>query len=198
MKGDTMNKITISVAVAMTMLMAGCTTTGVNKEETFNPETHALKQVSLKEQEVPVWYLAYPRDEPTKIYAAATAKSDDMQFSMDKAVHDAKVLMADKLSAKVGAEMKRYIADNGSGGMGVSIQETELVSKSGFKNTDVSGYVVENKSVFIDGKHYRSYVLISLDNVESEVVVETESVNEVSAFSEKDHTKAQLAFEGLK
>ena len=174
--------------------MTGCTTTEETKTEAvFNPETHKLKQTSKKEQVVPVWYLAYPKDEVDKIYSSATAISDDMQFSMDKSVHDAKVMMGDKLSSRVGSETKRYISDNGAGGMGVSIQETEQVSKSGFKNTDVSGYVVENKAVFVENKHYRSYVLLSLDNVKSEVVVDTAEATQPNTFSEANHIKAQAA-----
>jgi hypothetical protein len=182
--------IAVSIAVLFT---TGCSITGTSKNEVLEPDTHVIRQIK-KESIVPKWYLDYPTDTTAKVFASATAKSDDMQFSMDKALHDAKVIVGDKLSTTVGAEFKHYIADNGAGDLGTSVQESEHVSKSGFTNVNVSGYVVENKAVFRESNHYRSYVLISLDKGNREEPVAIINNN----FTKEDHSKAQSAFDNLK
>ena len=186
-----MNRIALITAMGLAIvLMTGCSST--ETKPTSVEDTLTVKQVK-KENIVPTFFLKHPQDTKEQIFSAATGKSDDMQFAMDKALHDAKVTLGDKLGGKIGAEMKRFIADNGAGGMGTSVQETELVSKAGFKSVDVSGFVVENKAVFKEGGHFRAFVLVSLKTDDRDFIAP-----KVNTFSAEDHNKAQAAFERLK
>ena len=116
-----------------------------------------------KASEIPEWYVDLPKDEENSIHGAGTGLSSDLQFSMDKAMHQAKVTLGDKINNKVSMEMKTYIADNSATGFGMAVEETQKVSKSGFKGVDVSEYVVIDKAVRLEGMSYRTYVLLAVD-----------------------------------
>tara|TARA_R110002153_G_scaffold25262_1_gene80295 strand:- start:702 stop:1256 length:555 start_codon:yes stop_codon:yes gene_type:complete len=113
--------------------------------------------------EIPEWYVDLPEDDEDTIHGAGTGLSSDLQFSMDKAMHQAKVTLGDKINNKVSMEMKTYIADNSQTGFGMAVEETQKVSKSGYKQIDVSEYVVVDKAVRLEGMSYRTYVLMSID-----------------------------------
>lgn len=129
--------------------------------------------VEVGKLNVPSWFLEVPEDTPDRIYAVGTALSDDMQFAFDKAVHEAKVNLGDKIASRSTAEVKTFISDNGKGGMGQTTKKSEKVSKSGFKNIDVSKYTVEHRAVFEERRYFRTYVQVSIDpndRFEGEVV----------------------------
>jgi len=116
-----------------------------------------------RNKSVPVWFLELPEDTEERIYAVGTGLSDDMQFSFDKALHEAKVNLADKISAKSSAELKSFISDNGRGSTSGTTRKHIKVSKSGFKNIDVSKYKVEQRAVSEDRRYFRTYVQLSID-----------------------------------
>ena len=176
-----------NVLIATTMFaLAGCSA---------NPFKSDITKIepSLGSKSVPTWYLETPDDSKTEIYAAATGKADDMQFSMDKALHDAKIILGDKIGTQVSAETKKFIGDNAAGGDGRTIQETEKVSKSGFKNINVSKYVVVQKSIFSEGSQFRTYVLLRLPIEENA----PPPIQEPNTFSDEDRIKSQNALENL-
>ena len=113
--------------------------------------------------DIPEWYINLPRDSEEKIYGSGAGLSSDLQFSIDKAMHQAKIVLGDKISSNVSAEIKTYMADNSSIGQGVTVEETQRVSKSGFRNIDVSSYEIVNKYVYRERNKFRSFILLSLD-----------------------------------
>ena len=117
---------------------------------------------------IPDWYINLPRDTEEKIYGSGAGLSSDLQFSMDKAMHQAKIVLGDKISTKVSAEIKTYMADNSSVGNGITVEETQRVSKSGFKDIDVSSYEIINKSVYQERNKFRAFILLSLDILNKE------------------------------
>lgn len=119
-------------------------------------------------ENIPDWYINLPRDTEEKIYGSGAGLSSDLQFSMDKAMHQAKIVLGDKISTKVSAEIKTYMADNSSVGNGITVEETQRVSKSGFKDIDVSSYEIINKSVYQERNKFRAFILLSLDILNKE------------------------------
>ena len=83
-------------------------------------------------------------------------------------MHQAKIVLGDKISTKVSAEIKTYMADNSSVGNGITVEETQRVSKSGFKDIDVSSYEIINKSVYQERNKFRAFILLSLDILNKE------------------------------
>jgi hypothetical protein len=119
--------------------------------------------VEVGNRTVPVWFLELPEDSETRIYGVGTGLSDDMQFAFEKAIHSAKVNLADKIAAKSSSELKAFVSDNGKGGQGVTTRKTTKVSKSGFADIDVSRYVIEHRAVNEERRYFRAYVQLSLD-----------------------------------
>ncbi len=111
---------------------------------------------------IPSWYINTPEDREDMIFGSGTGLSTDLQFSMDKAMHQAKVVLGDKINNTVSMEMKTYTADNSATG-GLTVEETQKVSKSGYKVVDVSEYDVIEKAVTLEGINFRTYVLLKVD-----------------------------------
>lgn len=178
-----MKKLMIAASL---VALAGCSA------NPFKSDTTQIK-ASSGANSVPTWYLETPKDNGVIIYASATGISDDMQFSMDKAMHEAKVTLGDKVGTLVSSETKKYIGDNAAGALSRTTQKTERVSKSGFKNVNVSNYIVQNKAIFTEGSNYRTYVLLSL-NIEGAPEPEPEVTND---FTEADNSRADAALDKL-
>jgi len=138
-----------------------------------------------KAESIPDWYVNTPEDEEDAIFGSGTGLSTDLQFSMDKAMHQAKVVLGDKISNNVSAEMKSYIADNSAIGASMAVEETQKVSKSGYKNIDVSEYEVVDKTVTLEGISYRTYVLLSVDPAGRKKEAPSVTVEDVQSAQEK-------------
>lgn len=165
-----MNKILLAIGAAG--ILAGCSSTPINENDPGimerppeiidRPSEQSYIDIGTNKS-VPSWFLVLPEDTEDRIYAVGTGLSDDMQFSFDKALHEAKVNLADKISAKSSAELKSFISDNGRGSTSGTTRKHVKVSKSGFKNIDVSKYRIEQRAVTEDRRYFRTYVQVSID-----------------------------------
>ena len=104
-------------------------------------------------------------------------------------MHEAKVGLADKIAARSSAEVKTYVTDNGKGGQSLSTRRSTKLAKSGFKNIDVSDYVVEHRMVIMDGMFYRTFIQMSIDPTNRNVVTNT--------FNSSDNETAKKAMENF-
>jgi hypothetical protein len=130
-----------------------------------------------KEDQVPAWFLDLPDDTEVSLYGAGSGLSMDLQFSMDKAMHQAKLILGDKLSNKVSMEIQSYISDTSRAG--ATIEDTKKVSKSGYKNVDVSAYKVIEKAVFKERSRFRTYVLLEIDPSDRPIVADSTTPVEI-------------------
>lgn len=179
--------IVMGVAAA-TLLMAGCS------GNPLKSETTQIEQ-STGTDTVPTWFIEPQEDTSLTIFAAATGLADDLQFSVDKATHVAKVILADKLAATASASTKRFIGDNGTGGLSSTIQKTEKASKSGFKDINISSYKIIKKTVTREGPMYRTYVLLQLA-VPDKVMVD-QPAQDHQTFTVEDNDVADKALSEL-
>ena len=147
-----------TIAIILMFVLSACSTTGnINKDVQVN-------DVLLRGgSEVPKWFFDYPKDSEEAVYAVATGQSDDMQFAIDKAMHDAKVSIADKLQNYVNGDFTRVITDSGSVINGNTSQKTTKITQSIIDELPLGGYVVENKIVLNESNGYRAFVLITFD-----------------------------------
>ena len=171
------NIFRLSIPIIGVAILSGCSSlTGGLTSDDLNTSNIALadnaKVVAGKDSapiitqvpdDIPPWYINFPKDTNTLIYGSGSGLSNDLQFSMDKALHQAKIILGDKISTDVSAEIKTYMADNSAIGNGVTVEETQRVSKSGFKNVDVSAYEVKNKHIYQEQNKFRSFILLELD-----------------------------------
>ena len=168
-----MSKLKFAGLIASLAVLGGCSSLTEKIDENdpgimvipdkASLDDRSFDQVLQLPENIPDWYINLPRDTEEKIYGSGAGLSSDLQFSMDKAMHQAKIVLGDKISSKVSAEIKTYMADNSSIGQGVTVEETQRVSKSGFKNIDVSSYEIVKKHVYRERNKFRSFVLLGLD-----------------------------------
>jgi len=152
------------------LLLGGCSTTEMVKNDPEIMEEIEAAQTVVDQppvisniEGIPSWYLTPPEEDGGLIFAVGTGISDDMQFSFDKALHSAKITLADKMVSKSSAEIKAFVSDNAKGSRSATTKKTTKVSKSGFKAVDVSQYKVEQQYVSLNGRDFRTFVMISLD-----------------------------------
>ena len=87
------NVATIGLIIAGGLVLSGCG---------FNGKREMIKIVQAEKAEsIPKWYVNTPEDEDGLIFGSGTGLSSDLQFSMDKAMHQAKVVLGDKISNTV-------------------------------------------------------------------------------------------------
>jgi hypothetical protein len=181
-----MNKLMFAGLVSSLALLGGCSSNPMDDnhvgiierpEDIIVPDKPPEPEVVQEIPDgIPDWYINLPKDSEEKIYGSGAGLSSDLQFSIDKAMHQAKIVLGDKISTNVSAEIKTYMADNSSIGGGMTVEETQRVSKSGFKNIDVSAYEILNKSVYRERNKFRSFILLSLDITDKEERIQSDHV----------------------
>ena len=175
------------VIIAFAMMLGACSSMNpLNKNINKGVK---VEDVKLRGgSEVPDWFFDYPKDDEW-VYGVATGYSQDMQFAVDKGIHDAKVMIADKLQNYINGDFKRYIEDNGSVVSGNTVQSTTKITQSVIDELDIGGYIVVNKVVVNEGQNYRSFVLIKFDRTEwypptKVVKIDTSKIDEAFTQSE--------------
>lgn len=142
-----------AVAAGIVMTLAGCSSLN---------STTTIEKVDPNAAQVPEWYLVPGEDSESVVFASATSVSDDMEFAIAKASHQARVILAEKIASTATESMKQFKSDNAKGGTSLSTQTTEMVTKSEFNDVNVSGYRIIQKKVYREDDMYRVYVLVSL------------------------------------
>jgi hypothetical protein len=144
--------------IAATVALSGCSSMGIGKKEFTE-----IEKTETGVDKVPTWYVTPQEDQGPVIFGSGTGLSDDLQFSMDKAMHEAKLVLADKMSSKASASVDRYITDSAAGGQSKTIRKTEKLSSTGFDKINVGNYAIVNRAVFKEKTFYRTYVLLKLN-----------------------------------
>jgi hypothetical protein len=145
------------------MLLLGACSTDSVLEERANLIT-GDKQEKIEEtvDVTPDWFVDLPK-EPEAVYSVGTAISGDMQFSMDKAILNAKVALADRINGKLSASQKSFMAEtrrpSGAGSLGTLV-ENEKVAKNIIAEIAVNGYNIHKSKIVEEGTYYRTFVLL--------------------------------------
>ena len=135
--------------------------------------TYEYKRDRVKEQldNIPDWSKKQP-DESENIFSAGTAVTPDMQFSIDAAVLNAKVILADRINSRLRSQTKQFKAKVGSGDLDASVMsELERAVKNIIADTDVSGYHLKEVEVFPHGTQYRAFVLLEYSDAEARKIL---------------------------
>ena len=135
--------------------------------------TYEYKRDRVKEQldNIPDWFKKQP-DESENIFSAGTAVTPDMQFSIDAAVLNAKVILVDRINSRLRSQTKQFKAKVGSGDLDASVMsELERAVKNIIADTDVSGYHLKEVEVFPHGTQYRAFVLLEYSDAEARKIL---------------------------
>ena len=120
---------------------------------------------------VPDWYKVMPEKEGS-IYTVGAAVAPDLQFAVDIATMNAKVVLADRINGKLKSLTKSWMAKLGQTDVDASVMtEIEKVSKNVIANVDVSGYNPTKVDVFPSGTQYRAFVLLEYSDKEAAKII---------------------------
>ena len=120
---------------------------------------------------VPDWYNEMP-EKKGSIFTVGAAVAPDLQFAVDIATMNAKVVLADRINGKLKSLTKSWMAKIGQTDVDASVMtEIEKVSKNVIANVDVSGYNPTKVDVFPSGTQYRAFVLLEYSDKEAAKII---------------------------
>ena len=120
---------------------------------------------------VPDWYKEMPEKEGS-IFTVGAAVAPDLQFAVDIATMNAKVVLADRINGKLKSLTKSWMAKIGQTDVDASVMtEIEKVTKNVIANVDVSGYNPTKVDVFPSGTQYRAFVLLEYSDKEASKII---------------------------
>ena len=171
-----MNKKLVMISAASVLALSACSST----QDTAGPDvskaqkvTYEYKRDRVQEQinTIPEWFKQMPTD-TDNIFSAGTSVTPDMQFSIDAAVLNAKVILADRINSRLRSQVKQFRAKVGDGDLDATVMtELEKAVKNITANTDVSGYHIANMEVVPHGTQYRAYVLLEYSDAEARKIL---------------------------
>ena len=120
---------------------------------------------------VPDWYKEMP-EKKGSIFTIGSATAPDLQFAVDIATLNAKVVLADRINGKLKAMTKSWMAKLGSTDVDANVMtEIEKVAKNVIANVDVAGYSPVKVDVFPSGTQYRAFVLLEYSDKEAAKII---------------------------
>jgi len=166
------SKIIVMSAVSVLALTA-CSATQDEEVSKIQKVTYEYKRDRVQEQidTIPEWFKLMPTDSDN-IFSAGTSVTPDMQFAIDAAVLNAKVILADRINSRLRSQIKQFRAKVGDGDLDATVMtELEKAVKNITANTDVSGYHIANLEVVPHGTQYRAYVLLEYSDAEARKIL---------------------------
>ena len=163
------SKLMASVSV-LALVLAGCASEPKSLVDT--PEIrYKTAKVNAAISVVPDWYKKMP-EKKGSIFTVGAATAPDLQFAVDIATLNAKVVLADRINGKLKAMTKSWMAKFGNSDLDASVMtEIEKVAKNVIANVDVAGYNPVEVDVFPAGTQYRAFVLLEYSDKEAAKVI---------------------------
>jgi len=163
------SKLMASVSV-LALVLTGCASEPKSLVDT--PEIrYKTAKVNAAISVVPDWYKKMP-EKKGSIFTVGAATAPDLQFAVDIATLNAKVVLADRINGKLKAMTKSWMAKFGNSDLDASVMtEIEKVAKNVIANVDVAGYNPIEVDVFPAGTQYRAFVLLEYSDKEAAKVI---------------------------
>lgn len=168
-----MNSKIIMMSAVSVLALTACSATQDKEESKIQKVTYEYKRDRVQEQisTIPEWFKLMPTDSDN-IFSAGTSVTPDMQFAIDAAVLNAKVILADRINSRLRSQIKQFRAKVGDGDLDATVMtELETAVKNITANTDVSGYHIANLEVVPHGTQYRAYVLLEYSDAEARKIL---------------------------
>tara|TARA_B100000424_G_scaffold177501_1_gene137144 strand:+ start:1431 stop:2093 length:663 start_codon:yes stop_codon:yes gene_type:complete len=166
-----MNTKLLTSVSALALFLSAC----ASKEPKPFVETPEVKYKTEKVKSavsiVPDWYKEMP-EKKGSIFTVGAAVAPDLQFAVDIATMNAKVVLADRINGKLKSLTKSWMAKIGSTDVDANVMsEIEKVSKNVIANVDVAGYNPIKVDVAPSGTQYRAFVLLEYSDKEAAKVL---------------------------
>ncbi|MGD0591625.1 MAG: LPP20 family lipoprotein [Bacteroidota bacterium] len=130
--------------VAMSLMLIGC------------GGTKSLQATDTGD--VPDWFTNVPKD-PSFLYGAKTATSQDLQLALDKAATDARAEIARQVEIKVEGLQKRFQEETGTSNDAQLLDQFTQANKT-VVSSSLSGTQIAKQKQMKDGNLWRAYVLV--------------------------------------
>jgi len=141
------------LSLALTFLLVACHARPNAADLTPPPSNETVKNL-------PKWYLRPPKDDKYA-FGTATAVSQDLQVSIDKAQAEARNIVAQQLEVKYGGLTKRFVEETGRNVDAQLLDEYTQVYKSTVSQV-LYGSRPREQTVRAEGPVYRAFVLMEL------------------------------------
>jgi PBP1b-binding outer membrane lipoprotein LpoB len=125
---------------------------------------------------VPEWFTSDPQPDSKDIVVTATDTSRDMQFAIDKAMMNARVEMANRISIKVNSMVRESVLEDGAGKMKDVEREVDRVSKL-VTNQTLSLYTRDKLLIVKEDEGFRAYVMLKISVDQSRRLVDNARKN---------------------
>ena len=139
---------------------------------------------------VPDWYEKMPEKDGS-IFTVGSATAPDLQFAVDIATLNAKVVLADRINGKLKAMTNSWMTKLGQTDVDATVMtEIEKVAKNVIANVDVAGYNPIEVDVFPSGTQYRAFVLLEYSDKEAAKIIMNRLRKDRMVYSRLRSTKA--------
>ena len=167
-----MMKTKLMASASLLALVLGACSTQEPKPLVQTPEVmYKTAKVNSATSVVPDWYKEMPQKDGS-IFTVGSAVAPDLQFAVDIATLNAKVVLADRINGKLKSLTKSWMAKLGQTDVDSSVMsEIEKVAKNVIANVDVSGYNPTKVDVFPSGTQYRAFVLLEYSDKEASKII---------------------------
>ena len=165
-----MNTKLMASVSTLALVLAGCASSPTPFVET--PEVkYKTAKVEAAVSAIPKWYKEMP-EKKGSIITVGSATAPDLQFAVDIATLNAKVVLADRINGKLKALTMSWMAKIGSTDVDANVMtEIEKVAKNVIANVDVAGYNPKEVEVFPAGTQYRAFVLLEYSDKEAAKII---------------------------
>ena len=163
----------LMASVSVLALVLGACASKEPKPMVETPEViYKTAKVNAAVTVVPDWYKEMPEKEGS-IFTVGAAVAPDLQFAVDIATMNAKVVLADRINGKLDAMMKTFVTRLGTDDdvSATTMSEVEKVTKNVIASVDVAGYNPKEMEIYPTGTQFRAYVLLEYSEEEARKII---------------------------
>jgi|TARA_B100001250_G_C19817148_1_gene799219 sulfate adenylyltransferase subunit 1 (EFTu-like GTPase family) len=184
------NQLLVGVSILGLSVLGACSH-NEPKPLVETPEVkYKTEKVKAAVSIVPDWYEKMPEKDGS-IFTVGSATAPDLQFAVDIATLNAKVVLADRINGKLKAMTKSWMTKLGQTDVDATVMtEIEKVAKNVIANVDVSGYNPVELKVFPAGTQYRAFVLLEYSDKEAAKIIMNRLRKDRMVYSRLRSTKA--------
>ena len=193
-----MRKIYIIITMSILTLNNACAPKPGSPEAALKIKKEAIekKQEKVKEtvSKIPSWCLKMPKSN-FALYRCGFGESTNMNMSRNRAILDAKRLLADSIDSEISSRMEDFLKSTGTSENEQVKQASEIVTKNTTVEAKLLGYKQINTAVISMQGKYQFYVLLEYPIGKANQTLINQIKNNEILSTQKDADKAMADLE---
>lgn len=121
-----------------------------------------LSEQKNMDQSVPDWYLNPPKTDGKKFFATSSGYSRQMQLALDKAVLNAKYVLASQINSYISGTTKALVLEEVNREVGDERNYAKSVKRELINDVRLKGFQVEKAKIKSNSGAFRAFVLLSI------------------------------------